>query len=90
MFPLTCFSLDLHPAHPFTHSNKRVIIFLQALICLLVQSRKGPELCPIEFLTLGVKHHAKGGHDAVEIGLLAAGPSDEREEKKQVRRSFHV
>lgn len=91
----TCFCLDLHPADPFTHGNKRVVVFLQALVRLLVQSGKSPELCPIKFLTLGVKDDSKGGHYAVEVRLLTTSPP--KGEPKQCERwemvfysQFHV
>lgn len=72
----TCISLDLHAAHPFAHSNEGIVVFLQALICFLIQAGKGSELCPVKFLTLEVKDDSKGRHDAVEVGLLTASPSD--------------
>lgn len=81
MFPFTCLSLDLHSANTFAHGNKRVVIFLQALVCFLIQSGKGPELCPIKLLTLGVEDNAKGGHNTVEICLLTSRPSDEKKKK---------
>lgn len=83
MFPLTCFSLDLHSADPFTHGNKRVVIFLQALVGFLVQSGKGSELCPIKLLTLGVKDDAEGGHNTVEISLFTTGPSDREKNNRR-------
>ncbi len=83
MSSLTCVSLDLHSADSFTHGNERVVIFLQALISFLVQSSKGPELCPIKFLALGVKDDSKGGHYTVEISLLTTSPSNMSQRKQR-------
>ena len=72
----TIVGLELHAADPFAHGHKGVVVLLQTLISLLVQSREGPELGPVKALAGCVVDHAEGGDHTVKVCFLTPGPPD--------------
>lgn len=77
-FPLTILFPQRETTDILAHGHKAVEVLLQALICLLLQSRDGSELSPVKDLFLLVIDNPKGGDSAVEICLLPPGPPVEQ------------
>lgn len=73
-FPLTILFPQWETTDILAHGHEAVEVLLQALICLLLQSRDGSELGPVKDLFLLVIDNPKGGDSAVEICLLPPGP----------------
>lgn len=79
-FPLTILLPQRETTDILAHSHEAVEVLLQALICLLLQSRDSSELGPVKDLFLLVIDNPKGGDSAVEICLLPPGPPAGQEE----------
>lgn len=77
-FPLTILFPQRETTDILAHGHKAVEVLLQALICLLLQSRDGSELGPVKDFFLLVIDNPKGGDSAVEICLLPPGPPEEQ------------
>lgn len=73
-FSLTILFPQRETTDILAHGHKAVEVLLQALICLLLQTRDGSELSPIKGLFLLIIDDPKGGDGAVEICLLPPGP----------------
>lgn len=73
-FPLTILLPQWETTDILAHGHEAVEVLLQALICLLLQSRDDSELSPVEGLFLLVIDNPKGGDSAVEICLFPPGP----------------
>lgn len=72
------------------HGHKAVEVFLQALVCLLLQAGNGSELGPVKGFLLLVIDDPEGGDSAVEICLLPSRPSAGQGETRTFMRNISL